>query len=165
MEWFVVSASRRHDERDVLLGAQGGRESLIVVSMSRQRDFRRSARRFAAFLQQSLEVSAAGVRSISRIDRMMDREDNRKRLVGLLQFRDEPLPLNVADLTALRAVAVEADDRHQRSVEGPEHIWLRHRAPRSITIVRADDCRLGAKIADESREAGLPGSRVHVSIV
>ena len=68
-------------------------------------------------------------------------------------------------MTAFRAVAVHADDRDQRRVEGPEHIGLRHRAARRVAVIGADDGRLGTEIPDKGLQTGLARRWIDIAVV
>src|SRR5215831_7288673 len=96
---------------------------------------------------------------------MMDRKNYRQRRIGRFEFRDEPRTLSVTDLATFRTIAVHAYDRQQWRGECPEHIRLRHRAARRITVVGTDDRRLGTKVANKGLQARFARGRIYIAIM
>src|SRR5947208_2718848 len=105
------------------------------------------------------------MRAIGGIDRMVDCKDNWQVRGCSLQLGDKPRSLGVADLPALRTVAIQSDNRDKRRIQSPKDVWLRHGSAWSLAVVRADHRRLGAEITDECLQARFACAGIHVAIV
>jgi hypothetical protein len=68
-------------------------------------------------------------------------------------------------LASFGTIAVHAYDRHQWSVQRPEHIWLCHRPARRIAIVGTEDRRLSTKVTNEGLQARFACSRVYIAVM
>src|SRR6266852_2732136 len=108
---------------------------------------------------------AAWLASIGRINGVVNRDDYGTVRGRRAQFPLEPVNLCLAELSAFRTVAVQANDRNQRSEQRPVNIGLCHRGARRILPLRSVCRYLGAEIAHKSVQAALAGLRVDVAVV
>mmetsp|Transcript_9644 Transcript_9644/g.22544 ORF Transcript_9644/g.22544 Transcript_9644/m.22544 type:complete len:309 (+) Transcript_9644:412-1338(+) len=113
--------------------------------------------------EQVLHVRAARVEDIGRIDRVVQRDQQRQALGQGLELVGQPGQLGFADVAALGHVGVEADDVHQRCAQRPEHIGLGHRRAAVVAHQLREDLRLA--VAEELHEAVQGVARRHVLAV
>ena len=142
----VVASRSRNDAGNVLPSERSGK-TLVVVNVPAQHQVRRALRRDACVVQKIVQMLASRLRTVRRINRVVHRNDQRLAAGRVLKLRLEPVNLRLRKLSALRAIAVQANDGRERRQQGPVNIGLRHGVSRRIFRLRSNHRNLRAEIA------------------
>ena len=145
-------------------GAQLPCETLVVIVVSRKHKVGCPACGQHGAIKNTAKI-VARLRNIGRINRLVDRDNQRLVRRGILQFRDQPGLLSVVDKAPGHDVRVQANDRGKWCLQGPVGIRLSPRSarqtarPGSARNVRHAHCSPDTEIPHKRLQRRLPGRR------
>src|SRR5262245_27633238 len=160
-----VASGPSHEIRNLpLLDAAG--EALVIMNMPGTNHIRNTSRSCECRIEDVPNVLAPTMMVVERICRVVYRHQEGLVWWGVAEFIREPVTLILFDLTTLRDIAVEPDDRDKRGFQREITIGLNHRFTVHIAGVRGYCCRRGAEIPHErakGRFAKAPRVAIMVS--
>ena len=162
---IVIAAVARDDERRRPVRRDGLFDALIVMHVTGQNQIGNAPGIANGVFQHIRHLGASAVEDVERVDRVMQRENQRPIGRGGREFVGDPLLLNGIDRSALGHVGIEADDGRERRHQRPVDVRKIELDPRRVFRDRVNVGMGLHEILHPAVERGLRGGIVDLAVM